>query len=268
MRKTILVLASLVCLFASPHAVSREPRGSGVPVVASYDDLRDVVEQMSLKLNTETSIRPAGSFKSIERAFGNLNYYGFFDYATHYYFYWRTDSPNVQFKVTLADNAILHAAFRNPSLRRKLNGNQRRALKAAEACVDRVVKPGMPREEIVRALHDEVAAICKYDRGNIRNQSCVSVLNRKRGACGAYARTLWLLLAMNDIRSFVIQGKESRGGPHAWNLVEMEKGKWYHVDVTWDDSAPVSHRYFRLTDDQIKRDHQWDATYYPATPKR
>ena len=71
------MLASLVCLFASPHAVSREPRGSGVPVVASYDDLRDVVEQMSLNLNTETSIRPAGSFKSIERAFGNLNYYGF-----------------------------------------------------------------------------------------------------------------------------------------------------------------------------------------------
>ena len=268
MRKNTLLSVLLCCLFVTPAAHSRVAHQSGVPIVSSYEDLRDVVENMAMNLAPETMLRPAGEFKPVESAFRELNYYGFFDFATHYYFEWRTDSPDIKFKVTLADNAVLYAAFRNPRLRRMLNRKEKRALKTAEVCVASVVHPDMTREEIVRALHDAVAAICSYDRSNMRNQSCVSVLTRNKGACGAYARTLWLLLAMNDIRSFVIQGKDSAGGPHAWNLVEMEKDKWYHVDVTWDDSIPVSHQYFRLTDAEMKRDHQWDGTYFPTTPKQ
>ena len=268
MKKITLFLAFLCCLYSSPLVHSRESRSSGVPVVSSYDDLRELLEGMSMNLETETRIRPTGVFKSRKTSFKNLNYYGFYDFATHYYYEWRSDSPYIKFRVTLADNAILYAAYRNSSLRRKLSRPQQRALRAAEECVERVVKPGMSREEIVKALHDEVAAICSYDRGNICNQSCVSVFNLKKGACGAYTRTLSLLLAMNDIRSYVIQGREKSGGPHCWNLIEMEPGKWYHVDVTWDDTKPLTHKYFCLTDDQIKRDHRWDATYYPATPER
>lgn len=268
MKKIALLLAILCCLFLTPSAHSRVADDSRVPIVGSHESLRAVVGKMAMNLNSETKLRPAGEFRYIDKAFRELHYYGFFDYATHYYYTWDSDSLEVNFRVTLADNAILYAAHRNHRMRRKLNGKQRRALRAAESCVERAVKPGMTRAEIVRALHDEVAAICTYDRGNIFNQSCVSVLNRKKGACGAYARTLWLLLAMNDIRSFVIQGKENTGGPHAWNLVELEKDKWYHVDVTWDDMVPVSYRYFCLTDDQIKRDHKWDSRFYPKTPKQ
>ena len=45
-------------------------------------------------------------------------------------------------------------------------------------------------------------------------------------------------------------------------------GRWYHVDVTWDD--PVSsedvlrHDYFNLTDSQISADHTWDKSKYPS----
>lgn len=268
MKKITLLAVLLCCLFVTPAAHSRVAHQSGVPIVSSYNDLRGVVENMAMNLAPETMLCPAGEFNPAGSAFRELNYYGFFDYATHYYFERKSNSPYIKFRVTLADNAVLYAAYCNPRLRRMLNVKEKRALKTAEACVASVVHPDMTREEIVRALHDAVAAICSYDRSNIRNQSCVSVLNRNKGACGAYARTLWLLLAMNDIRSFVIQGKDNTGGPHAWNLVEMEKDTWYHVDVTWDDSFPVSHQYFRLTDDEISRDHQWDGTYFPATPKQ
>ena len=35
---------------------------------------------------------------------------------------------------------------------------------------------------------------------------------------------------------------------HAWNLVQLD-GKWYHVDVTWDEAG--GHLYFLKSDDFI-----------------
>lgn len=46
-------------------------------------------------------------------------------------------------------------------------------------------------------------------------------------------------------------------------------GKWYHVDLTWDD--PISSRdvlrydYYNLTDNQMSKDHNWDNSKYPST---
>ena len=43
---------------------------------------------------------------------------------------------------------------------------------------------------------------------------------------------------------------------HAWNMLKIG-GKWYHVDVTWDDPVwdilgRVRHEYFMLSDAAIK----------------
>ena len=268
MKKIILCLAALACWWLPLPAFSQEGRGSSAPTIGSYDELRDLIENMAMKLKTETNLRLARGFKSKKTAFNKLKYSVFYNYATHYRYKWKSDSPYIKFQLTLADNSILYAAYRNPKLRKKLNARERQSLEAAEACVERAVQPGMSRREIIMALHDEVADICSYDHGNIRNQSCVSVFTRGKGACGAYTRVLWLLLAMNDIKSHVIQGSEKSGGPHCWNLVEFEEGEWYHVDVTWDDQNPISHRFFALTDAEIKKDHRWDMKSYPATPRR
>ncbi|MBR4720826.1 MAG: hypothetical protein IK057_03575 [Clostridia bacterium] len=52
----------------------------------------------------------------------------------------------------------------------------------------------------------------------------------------------------------------SNGKKHIWNVVKIG-GKWYHLDVTWDDNPQYEeyalHRYFLVSDDQMN-DHKVD----------
>ena len=52
--------------------------------------------------------------------------------------------------------------------------------------------------------------------------------------CEAYARAFELLCESQDIPCATIIGKANNTG-HAWNLVQMDDGNWYAVDVTWND---------------------------------
>lgn len=55
------------------------------------------------------------------------------------------------------------------------------------------------------------------------------------------------------------------GGCHCWNLVMLEDGSTYNVDLTWADTGNDFERYFLLTQEEIEVDHtlyegEWEAT--------
>ena len=56
---------------------------------------------------------------------------------------------------------------------------------------------------------------------------------------------------------------------HAWNVVR-EDGKWYYIDLTWDDQGADSYKtfyaYFNLTESAIRADHVFDS-YFCALPE-
>ena len=56
------------------------------------------------------------------------------------------------------------------------------------------------------------------------------------GTCETYAKWLAYVLDNFDIDNYLVKGM-SRGQAHAWNLVKMDDGNWYNIDVTWDDSS-------------------------------
>lgn len=71
--------------------------------------------------------------------------------------------------------------------------------------------------------------------------------------CEGYSRAMQLLLYEFGIRSTLVTGYA--GQEHMWNMVELG-GKWYHLDLTWNDqNDEVYHTYFNLTDAGISRDH-------------
>ncbi len=71
--------------------------------------------------------------------------------------------------------------------------------------------------------------------------------------CEGYTRAMQLLLYEFGINSTPVTGYAR--GPHMWNLVELD-GRWYHLDVTWNDSdLGYRHEYFNLTDPGISKDH-------------
>lgn len=79
-----------------------------------------------------------------------------------------------------------------------------------------------------------------------------------RAVCQGYSAAFAYVCRMSGIQCITVYGT-SRGESHSWNKVLCD-GKWYNVDVTWDDPVSnfkdnVTHSYFMLSDLEIAKDH-------------
>ncbi len=67
---------------------------------------------------------------------------------------------------------------------------------------------------------------------------CLSALEGSAGTegpiCEGYSRAFKVLCDKSGIPCVLVNG-EALGGDHMWNYVQMDDGKWYAVDVTWND---------------------------------
>lgn len=113
------------------------------------------------------------------------------------------------------------------------------AVKKAAACA---MKESTP-ERIALRLHDYIVHHCEYDTAaaDIRDTSplartAYSVFIRKKAVCEGYTMAYRYLLKKWNIPCEEILSKEMN---HCWNYVNI-RGKWYHVDVTYDDPVFVS----------------------------
>lgn len=73
--------------------------------------------------------------------------------------------------------------------------------------------------------------------------------------CAGYAKAIQYLCDKAGITCMVVTGETAEGQSHAWNVVDID-GKWYNLDVTWDDpilSTPnynnVRYNYFLVPDE-------------------
>jgi len=129
--------------------------------------------------------------------------------------------------------------------------------------LDACVKPGMEDWQIALALHDHLIANAEYDETLLKTSS-YDLLVEGTAVCSGYASAYQdLLLRVGIECRYVVSEKMD----HAWNLVKID-GKWYHVDLTWDDPTPdgagyVSHRYFLRTDNEMvageKPHYDWNS---------
>ncbi|MDD3831496.1 MAG: bacterial Ig-like domain-containing protein [Clostridia bacterium] len=83
----------------------------------------------------------------------------------------------------------------------------------------------------------------------------VGVVQQLGGVCEAYAKTYDYLLEYFDIGSVYCVGVTDTGENHAWNLVEIDEGHWYWVDVTWDDQDTVIYDNFGMADTNFGLKH-------------
>ena len=109
-------------------------------------------------------------------------------------------------------------------------------------------------------LHDVLAEQIVYiEDANAHNS--YGALVEGRAVCEGYAESFQYLLQRAGIMSFIAVGASvnpSTQQPegHGWNYVKID-GKYYHVDLTWDDQTNHTyHAYFNLTDSEITVDHE------------
>lgn len=109
-------------------------------------------------------------------------------------------------------------------------------------------------------LHDILCERITYSKvATPLSYTAYGALVRGDAVCEGYTRAMQLLLYEFGINSTPVTG--DTGQPHMWNLVELD-GKWYHLDVTWNDQSDgYRHMYFNLTDQGISKDHTINADF-------
>lgn len=102
-----------------------------------------------------------------------------------------------------------------------------------------------------RRAHDYLVRSVKYDEAYY---SHYEALFKGRGVCMSYALAYQRIMQELHIPCVLVKGED-----HAWNMVSFG-GRWYNVDVTWDDMSG-GYRYFLKCDRDFKN-HDWPQSPY------
>lgn len=134
----------------------------------------------------------------------------------------------------------------------------------------------------VQFVHDTLVRECDYDFDAYNTTmtkgyeytdhiaySPYGCLVRKKSVCNGYATAFQIIMHQLGIECGKINGvgySSMGAGPHAWNYVNIG-GKYYYIDVTWDDpvyadnsykSDEVRQDYFCISLEQMSKDHVAD----------
>lgn len=112
------------------------------------------------------------------------------------------------------------------------------------------ITPDIPEFERELILHDRLADHIAYEDGDRVHDAYGALINGK-AVCEGYTKAFQYLLQKVGIQSFMATGT-GNGDLHAWNIVRID-GKYYNVDLTWDDQkSDIIYTYFNITDEEIK----------------
>ena len=91
------------------------------------------------------------------------------------------------------------------------------------------------RQQKLKAFHDYICYETDYGDPDdpATHTAGAFFLDECDVVCEGYAKAFKILCDEFGIPCALVSGDAS--GPHMWNYVQMEDGKWYLVDVTWDD---------------------------------
>ena len=186
----------------------------------------------------------------------------------------RTDlffvEPTVQY---VADKTTGIIAVVCPNYYYPKESYQSRKTELDRAAADIISDIDSSWSDVQKALyvHDVIAVGTTYNEGN-DTRSAYEVLVGKDGLCVAYAMAYKYIMDKLGIECTIVMDSEIN---HSWNMIRTN-GKWYHVDVTWDDMIPnfeglVYHDYFMVSDEKVhegRNPHTGTVTHgYQASDK-
>ena len=136
----------------------------------------------------------------------------------------------------------------------------------------------MSEYDIAKILHDYIVINTEFDSENLEQNTLSDSVYTAKGAlidhlavCQGYSEAYLLLTTAAGLECKIISGT-ANGDNHAWNIVKID-GKWYNVDVTWDDptntvktgTANLKYNYFLIPDSVMYQDHKPDGDVLKCT---
>ena len=135
---------------------------------------------------------------------------------------------------------------------------------AAVSSIQNSIQADDTRYIILKKIHDYICNHAVYDYQAAGQQvateahTAAPLFNGKgKFVCEGYSKSLKILCDRFGIPCALVSGTAGTNNEaHMWNYVQMDDGRWYGVDVTWDDSGtqPV-YNYFLKGSNQMETDH-------------
>lgn len=129
--------------------------------------------------------------------------------------------------------------------------------------INEIIQPTMSEFQKVKAINDWMVNKTKYSfNANTSVHAAYTLFKEGKGVCQAYALAAYRLLEKAGMEAKYVTGNAGSEN-HGWNLVNVD-GKWYHLDITWNDPISrtgedtLSYKYFLISDDAIGVDHTRD----------
>lgn len=125
--------------------------------------------------------------------------------------------------------------------------------------------PQGSRYEQYKYIYEYIINNTDYVAESKFNQDIRSVLIYGQSVCAGYAKTFQFLCDKAGLPCIYVSGI-AKDGPHAWNMIELENGKCYWVDVTWGDpvyegenNRSINYNYFCVDDSVLINSHTLDV---------
>lgn len=156
--------------------------------------------------------------------------------------------------------------------------NEKMQLEKKADSILKGITSDMNEFEKVKYIHDKITKKCVY--GELKSgshDSAYGCLVKGKANCEGYSKAFLLLCNKAGIDCMIVTGtavdNEGESASHMWNMV-MVDGKWYNIDLTWDDPTLISfdknyvrYDFFNLTDSEISQTHTSEKNKFYTYPK-
>lgn len=150
----------------------------------------------------------------------------------------------------------------------RLSEDDKETLEMASEVLDEIITEGMGSYEKELAVYTWMVenlgggsgsgGVIGRPGGNLRAFTPHDVLIKRNAVCVGYATTFRLFMNMLGMDVHIVHNDY-----HSWDLVELEDGQWYHVDI-YSDIHGSRFGNFNMTDDICKIGHDWDGSALPV----
>ena len=140
-----------------------------------------------------------------------------------------------------------------------------------EEAVENFEVTGSTRYEQIKCIHDKISKFTYYDTEGQFSGSCLGSLVVPGVVCEGYSKGFKLICDRLGIPCVCIFGNYDveKKSAHMWNYVQMDDGKWYGIDVTWDDydgsyGYDLVYTFFLKGSESFFKEHTESTDYGPA----
>ena len=150
----------------------------------------------------------------------------------------------------------------------QLSEADKETLEMAKEVLDEVIEDGMDNYEKEHAVYkwmvenlggnNDYGGVISRPGRSTRAFTPHDVLVSRDAVCVGYATTFRLFMNMLGIDVHIVHNDY-----HSWDLVEIEDGQWYHVDI-YSDVHGSLYGNFNMTDEICQMGHSWDGSALPV----